>query len=61
MIVVSSSDIIRNGVKGYGERTQVIPMGYDALKSKQYGNREFIINAVNWLTDDDNWMQLRMK
>lgn len=61
MIVVSSSDIIRNEVKGYGNETQVIPMGYDALKSKQYGNREFIINAVNWLTDDDNWMQLRMK
>lgn len=61
MIVVSSSNIIRNGVKGYGNQTQIVPMGFNAIHSKQYANREFIINAVNWLTDDDNWMQLRMK
>lgn len=61
MIVISSSDIIRNGIEGYGEETRIVPMGHDASRSKLYGNREFIINAVNWLTDDDNWMQLRMK
>lgn len=61
MIVVSSSDIITNGVQGYGENTQILPMGYDRVSKQQYGNRDFILNAVNWLTGDDALMQLRTK
>lgn len=61
MIVASSSDIITNGVTGYGENTQVLPMGYDRISGQQYGNRYFILNAVNWLTGDEGLMQLRTK
>ena len=61
MIVVSSSDIISNDIQGQGQNSQLIPMGYDRVSQQQYGNRSFIVNAVNWLTDEDGLMTLRTK
>lgn len=61
MIVVSSSEIIRNDLLGSQQQTQVVPMGYDRVSEKQYGNRDFIVNAVNWLANDDDFLSLRSK
>ena len=61
MVVISSSDIIRNEIEGRGENSNVLPMGFDRVSNQQLGNREFIVNAVNWLTDNDGWMKLRSK
>ena len=61
MIVVSSSDIISNGMQGQEGGMEVIPMGYDWASRQIFGNRDFIVNAVNWLTDDDGIMELRTK
>ncbi|PXV65063.1 ABC-2 type transport system permease protein [Dysgonomonas alginatilytica] len=61
MIVVGSSDIIRNEVIGQGDNTEVLPMGYDRISGRRYGNKDFIVNAVNWLANDDGWMELRSK
>ncbi|NDV96804.1 gliding motility-associated ABC transporter substrate-binding protein GldG [Dysgonomonas sp. 521] len=61
MVVVSSSDIITNDIQGKGENSQVLPMGYDRVSQQQFGNRDFIVNAVNWLTSDNGLMQLRAK
>lgn len=61
MIVVGSSDIIRNEVVGQGDNTEVLPMGYDRTSGRLYGNKDFIVNAVNWLANDDGWMELRSK
>lgn len=61
MIVASTSSIIRNEIIGQGDQTQVLPMGYDRISKRTFGNREFIVNAVNWLANDDEWMQLKNK
>jgi len=61
MIVISSSDIISNGIQGQGADSQVIPMGFDRVSQTQFGNRDFIVNAVNWLADEDGIMTLRTK
>lgn len=61
MVIASSSDIIRNGIESGNEGMQVQPMGYDQLTGKLFGNRDFIVNTVNWLANDDNWMELRNK
>lgn len=61
MIVVSSSDIITNEIQGKGKSSQVLPMGYDRVSQQQFGNADFIVNAVNWLTNDDELMALRTK
>lgn len=61
MVVVSSSDIVANEIQGKNEASQVLPMGYDRVSQTQYGNRDFILNTVNWLTGDDGLMLLRTK
>lgn len=61
MVVVSSSEIISNEIQGQGQSSQPLPMGYDRASKQQFGNRDFILNAVNWLTDDDGLMALRTK
>ena len=59
MIVVADADVIRNDVQGYGANAQVLPLGYDQYMNQQFGNSDFLLNSVNYLTDDDGWMQLR--
>ncbi|MDR1810931.1 MAG: Gldg family protein, partial [Prevotella sp.] len=61
IVVVSSSDIIRNEVIGAGTQSHILPMGYDRISDRQYGNRQFIANVVNWLVNDDEWLSLRAK
>ncbi|NDW18003.1 gliding motility-associated ABC transporter substrate-binding protein GldG [Dysgonomonas sp. 216] len=61
MIVISSSDIIRNEITSQNGQNVMIPMGFDRLSGQQYGNRDFIVNAVNWLVNDDEWFSLRSK
>lgn len=61
MIVVAGSDIIKNGLMGKDEDTEIVPLGFDRLSGRTYGNRDFILNAVNWLVSDDKWMSLRSK
>lgn len=59
MIVVADADVIRNDVQGVGANMQVLPLGYDQYMNQQFGNKDFLLNCVNYLTDDDGWMQLR--
>jgi len=61
MIVVADGSIIRNDVQGYGENTSIIPLGFDRYMNQQFGNKDFILNAVNYLTDDEGWMALRSR
>jgi ABC-2 type transport system permease protein len=61
MIVVADGDIIRNEVEGYGQNTNILPLGFDRYMNQQFGNKDFILNAVNYLTDDEGWMTLRSR
>jgi len=61
MIVVADGSIIQNEVQGYGENTTIVPLGFDRYMNQQFGNRDFILNAVNYLTDDEGWMALRSR
>lgn len=60
MIVASSSDIIRNRWIKKNGHVIPLPMGYDEVSENIFGNREFIVNSLNWLTDD-GWMGMRSK
>lgn len=61
MVVIADGDVIRNDVQGKGENMNVLPLGYDRYMNQQFGNKEFLLNAVNYLTDDDGWMSLRSR
>ena len=56
-IVVADGDIIRNEVSLKDSTS--IPLGFDRYMNQQFGNKEFIQNAVLYLADNDGWMQLR--
>ncbi len=59
MIVVADGDIIKNAVKSTGEP---MPLGFDKYSLMIFkGNKQFIINALNYLTDDEGLMSLRSR
>lgn len=59
MIVVADGDIIRNDIQGFGSGFEALPLGYDRYMDKQFGNGTFVLNAINYLADDEGWMSLR--
>ena len=60
MIVVADGDVIRNEVRmRHTKSPQIIPLGYDEASNQTFGNKQFIINAINYLTDESGWMDLR--
>lgn len=61
MIVVADGDIIRNEVRRTATRDIPLPLGQDRYTKQTYGNKDFILNAVNYLIDDINLMNIRSK
>lgn len=55
MIVIADGDVGRNKVlKG-----EPLPLGVDLLTNEQFGNEQFLRNALDYLLDDSNLMELR--
>jgi ABC-2 type transport system permease protein len=62
MIVVADGDIIKNEVRRRDTNNpRIVPLGFDEITNQTYGNKQFILNAVNYLTDDEGWMDLRTR
>lgn len=61
MIVVADGDVIRNDIERHPEGLAVIPLGYDRITGRTHGNKDFIVNSMLYLTDDDGLMELRNK
>ncbi len=57
-IFVSDGDIIRNAVDNKG---QPYPCGFDRYSNKMYDNADFILNCINYLSADDDLLQIRSK
>ncbi len=58
MIVVSDADIIVNHVSKKGN---IFPLGYDRFTGQTYGNRNFILNCVDYLCGNKDILELRGK
>lgn len=61
MIVVSDGDIIRNQFRQNGDQREPLPLGYDRFTGQTFGNKEFLLNAVNYLCGFDELMESRSK
>ena len=61
MIIVSDGDIIKNKVKYRGENVIPYPLGYDRYTKQTFGNKEFVVNSINYLFDDKGLMNTRSK
>lgn len=59
MIVVADGDCARNVVKVKDGKYMSQPLGYDQYTNTTFGNREFLLNCVNFLLDDSGVMALR--
>ena len=57
MIVVSDGDIIKNQIRV--SDGQPLPLGYDKYTGQMFGNNDFILNCINYLTDNSGLIQLR--
>ncbi len=61
MIVISDPDIIRNEVIRSGVNETPYPLGQDRYTGQVYGNRDFMINCLNYLVDNSGIMELRSR
>ena len=59
MVVVADGDIIRNDIEQHREGLMLVPLGYDRVTRQTHGNKDFIVNTMLYLTDDEGVMQLR--
>lgn len=58
MIVVSDGDIMRNHINPDGT---YLPCGFDKYTSQQFGNKNFLLNAINYLCDDMSLTSIRSR
>lgn len=59
MIVLSDGDVFSNQVSP-GTRTP-LPLGYDQYTGETLGNRDLLLNLVNYLTDESGLIQIRSR
>lgn len=61
MIVLADGSLIANKVSNRNGQLQTLPVGYDDYSGTTFGNKEFLVNAVNYLCDDTGIMSLRSR
>ena len=59
MIVISDGDVIKNVVQKSTGR--YYPLGYDLTTQQTYGNKNFLLNCVDYLCDDSELLSIRSK
>ncbi len=59
MLVVADGDIVRNQV--HLSQRRPLPLGYDQFTRRQFGNRDFLLNAMNYLCDDSGVIAVRSR
>jgi len=57
MVVISDGDIIKNQFQG----NRPLELGFDKWTNSLYGNKEFLLNTVNYLLDDSGLINIRSK
>ena len=60
-LFVADGDIIRNETNGIASDSTTLELGYDRFNGVTYGNKEMLVNAVLYMTDEKGWMQLKNK
>jgi len=55
--VISDGDVIKNQIRN----GRPLELGYDKWTNNFYGNKEFLVNAFNYLLDDNGLINIRNK
>jgi len=59
MIVVSDGDIAKN--QFHYSQGYPLPLGYDQYTGETFGNKDFILNALDYLTDESGLIEIRSR
>nr|WP_299067495.1 gliding motility-associated ABC transporter substrate-binding protein GldG [uncultured Allomuricauda sp.] len=57
MILISDGDVIKNQLSN----GKPLELGYDKWTNSSYGNKEFLVNCMNYLLDDTGLINIRNK
>jgi ABC-2 type transport system permease protein len=57
MVIISDGDVIKNEVV----RNRPKELGFDEMTGKAFGNKEFLLNTINYLLDDNGLINIRAK
>lgn len=57
MLVISDGDMAKNQII----QGAVLPLGYDNYEKRQYGNKDFILNSIDYLLEDDALIAVRTR
>ncbi|WP_322548983.1 gliding motility-associated ABC transporter substrate-binding protein GldG [Flavobacterium psychraquaticum] len=57
MIVISDGDVIKNQL----DKGMPLELGFDKFTNQLYGNKDFLMNCVNYLLDDNGLINIRSK
>jgi gliding-associated putative ABC transporter substrate-binding component GldG len=58
MVVISDGDLMSNQLDSNG---RPLELGFDRFTGNFYGNKEFLLNTVNYLLDDTGLINIRSK
>jgi ABC-2 type transport system permease protein len=64
MLVVADGDLIRNQfniVNPNIPKGAPLPLGYDQFTGTQYGNKDFLINAIDYMLDESGLIDIRSR
>lgn len=61
MIVFSDGNLIANKYKLRNGIPEFLPLGFDQYSQQTFGNKALLVNAVNYLCDDQGLMDLRSR
>jgi len=61
MIVIADGDIIKNQIRTTGQRPQPLALGYDRYTGQTFGNKDLILNAMNYLIDENGLITIRSR
>ncbi len=59
IIVVSDGDMLANDIDYQSKRP--LPLGYDKYTGTSFGNKDFVLNSLNYLLDNSGIIDLRTK
>lgn len=61
MIVFADGNLIANQFRFSIGVPEYMPLGYDRYSQQTFGNKDLLLNAVNYLCDDEGLMELRSR
>lgn len=59
MIVIADADIARNRYDG--QEGKIYPLGFDLFTETQYANKDFLLNAIDYLIGDEGQLDSRSR